>query len=338
VRTAADELEDQLDEATVSLGIVEDADADGEPDPSYAQAQEEEEEEEGQDVVHGLSMQHTPTPRPLHKKAAPPPPPTQQTKARAAPPKRSAPNPTSSAPQSAKAARVSAAAGSASSAKPRPKPVLPPPSTPAPHTAPTSTKRAAAEHPDVEEFVIAGPIAPASAPTAKRTTVAAAVAPSQGQASSFSLALPTASAGPDPLAHQGLYGSTSGTAGAMESDDEWDEILAQPDRAPLQAPPMEPNSEFTITIEEEADADADDGLDFLKHLERELLGEDEPAGDGDGDGDEELEEEDQEDQEMMSGHVSRAGGPMSMNQFAGGDAAVEDEDDDYSSSEESEED
>jgi hypothetical protein len=73
-------------------------------------------------------------------------------------------------------------------------------------------------------------------------------------------------------------------------------------------------------------------------LERELLGEDEPVGDGDGDEELEEEEEDQEDQEMMSGHVSRVGGPMSMNQLAGGDAGVEDEDDDYSSSEESEED
>jgi hypothetical protein len=81
--------------------------------------------------------------------------------------------------------------------------------------------------------------------------------------------------------------------------------------------------------------DADDGLDFL---ERELLGEDEPAGDGDGDGDEEMEEEDQD--EMMHSHVSRggSGGPMSMNQFVGGNAPVDDEDDDYSSSEESEED
>jgi hypothetical protein len=79
------------------------------------------------------------------------------------------------------------------------------------------------------------------------------------------------------------------------------------------------------------DADVDDGLDFL---ERELLGEDEPMGDGD-------EEEDME--EEMMGHYasSRVGtsvGPMSMNQFAGGEAPIDDEDDDYSSSEESEED
>jgi len=39
-----------------------------------------------------------------------------------------------------------------------------------------------------------------------------------------------------------------------------------------------------------------------------------------------------------SSRVGTGVGPMSMNQFAGGDAAVDDEDDDYSSSEESEED
>jgi hypothetical protein len=171
--------------------------------------------------------------------------------------------------------------------------------------------------------------------------MAGALAPAQGQAPPFGLALPTASTGPDPLAHQGLYASASATAGAMESDDEWDEILAQPDRpTPLPEPNNSEEQMFTISIDE--DADADDGLDFL---ERELLGEDEPAGDRDGDGDEEL-EEDQEDMMMVpaTGHVSRVGGgagtggPMSMNQFVGGDAAVEDDDDDYSSSEESEED
>jgi len=111
----------------------------------------------------------------------------------------------------------------------------------------------------------------------------------------------------------------------MESDDEWDEILAQPDRAQ----PSSQEQMLTITIED----DADDGLDFL---ERELLGEDEPMGDGD-------EEEDMEEDVVAMGHhnASRAGagtGPMSMNQFAGGEIAVDDEDDDYSSSEESDED
>lgn len=90
--------------------------------------------------------------------------------------------------------------------------------------------------------------------------------------------------------------------------------------------------------------EADDGLDFL---ERELLGEDEPMGDGDVDGDLDGDgEEEDEDLEEVIGHgslaSSRAGagasGPMSMNQFAGGEAAVEDDDDDYSSSEDSEED
>jgi hypothetical protein len=170
---------------------------------------------------------------------------------------------------------------------------------------------------------------------------------------SFSLALPTASSGPDPLAHLGLYNSNNGAAaggvstsasvsGAMESDDEWDEILAQPDRSvsssssahhsqqrPQQQEPL------TIMMEDDADADVDDGLDFL---ERELLGEDEPMGDGDGD------EEEEDLEEEIIGHASSsrvgagAAGPMSMNQFAGGDAVLDDDDDDFSSSEESEED
>ena len=85
-------------------------------------------------------------------------------------------------------------------------------------------------------------------------------------------------------------------------------------------------------MDDEADADADDGLDFLA---RELLlEEDEPMGD--------VDEEDDLEEELI-GHASRVGddgatGPISMNQFAGGDATVEYDDDDYSSSEESEED
>lgn len=125
----------------------------------------------------------------------------------------------------------------------------------------------------------------------------------------------------------------------MESDDEWDEILAQPDRPTSSSAnhhhqQQEEEEALTITIEEEGD----DGLDDF--LERELLGEDEPMADGDGDGDED-EEEDLE-EAIIGGYgsssVPRAAGPMSMNRFAGGDAMVEDEDDDFSSSEESEED
>jgi len=184
---------------------------------------------------------------------------------------------------------------------------------------------------DVEDFEIRGPIAPPPATTTKRGSAASAPPPPQAQSSSFSLALPTAASGPDPLAHhQGLYN------GAAESDDEWDEILAQPDRAPH-------HPSLTITIEDEAD----DGLDFL---ERELLGEDEPMADVDGDGDADGDEEGDEDMEetllTMLEEVSptprggggAAAGPMSMNQFVGGSVAVEDEDDEYSSSEESEED
>ena len=355
VRTAADELEAQLADASSTLDIDGDADADGEPDPSFSLAQEEEEEEEGQISVGGPPVHHTPTPRPSHKKAAPlPPPPIQQAKSRPAPPKKSVPPP-ALPPQSAKANRVSAAAASAPSSKPKPRPVLPPPTAPTPNTTPPSTKRSSAEHPDVEDFEIRGPIAPVSASTTKRTSKAGAP-PAPGQASSFSLALPTASAGPDPLAHQGLYAGTGtsaapATAGATESDDEWDEILAQP---PLQ-PPQHATSEqaWTLTIEDDADADADDGLDFL---ERELLGEDEPVGDadadadGDADADEDLEQDLEEEMMRMvgepaMGHASRggggaggAGGPMSMNQFVGGDAAMDDDDDDFSSSEESDED
>ena len=166
------------------------------------------------------------------------------------------------------------------------------------------------------------------------------------------LALPTAASGPDPLAHQGLYnnntGATAGGAsasasvsGAMESDDEWDEILAQPDRSASSSSSVyhtQQRLQEPLTIMMEDDVDVDDGLDFL---ERELLGEDEPMGDADADVDE---EEDLE--EEIIGHVSSsrvgaaaaAAGPMSMNQFAGGDAVVDDDDDDFSSSEESEED
>lgn len=121
----------------------------------------------------------------------------------------------------------------------------------------------------------------------------------------------------------------------MESEDEWDEILAQPDR-PTSSSANHLNQQqqqMTITMEEEGD----DGLDDF--LERELLGEDEPMADGDGDGDED-EEEDLE-EAIIGGYGSSsvpASGPISMNRFAGGDAMVEeDEDDDYSSSEDSEE-
>lgn len=124
-------------------------------------------------------------------------------------------------------------------------------------------------------------------------------------------------------------------SGGLESDDEWDEILAQPDRSTSSSANhhhhQQAEEALTITIEEE------DGLDDF--LERELLGEDEPMADGDGDG-----EEDEEDLEeaIIGGYGTstvRASGPISMNRFAGGDdAMVEDEDDDYSSSEESDED
>lgn len=118
----------------------------------------------------------------------------------------------------------------------------------------------------------------------------------------------------------------------MESEDEWDEILAQPDRPTSSSANQLQQEALTITIEEEGD----DGLDDF--LERELLGEDEPMADGDGD---EEEEEDLEEAIIGDGYGSssvRASGPISMNRFAGGDAMVEDEDEDFSSSEESEED
>ena len=121
----------------------------------------------------------------------------------------------------------------------------------------------------------------------------------------------------------------------MESEDEWDEILAQPDR-PTSSSVNHLNQQeaLTITIEE----DGDDGLDDF--LERELLGEDEPMADGD----EDEEEDDLEEAIIGSGGGGYgsasvpASGPISMNRFAGGDVMVEDEDDDYSSSEESDED
>jgi hypothetical protein len=135
----------------------------------------------------------------------------------------------------------------------------------------------------------------------------------------------------------GAAGSASiSVSGGMESEDEWDEILAQPDR-PTSSSVNHLNQQqqeaLTIMIEEEGD----DGLDDF--LERELLGEDEPMADGDADGDED-EEEDLE-EAIIGGYGSPsvpASGPISMNRFAGGDAMVEDEDDDFSSSEDSEED
>jgi hypothetical protein len=124
----------------------------------------------------------------------------------------------------------------------------------------------------------------------------------------------------------------------MESDDEWDEILAQPDRptsSSIHHHQQQQHEALTITMEEEGD----DGLDDF--LERELLGEDEPMGDGDGDRDEDEDEDEDLEEAIIGGHGSpsvSASGPISMNRFAGGDAMVDDEYDDYSSSEESDED
>ncbi|KAH9970834.1 RNA polymerase II transcription elongation factor-domain-containing protein [Lactifluus volemus] len=280
IRTAADELEAQLED---SLGIDGDADADGEPDPNYSLVQEKEEEEEEE----GPPLHHTPYPLVHH---------TRRRRPRTAIDSTNE-TPTGTTPAAAQEIRLrlytyyqyttvrqsgphidnDGDSGTCTVIETRPKSVLPP-ST---HTTTSSTS-----------------------------------------SSSSSYLLLSA------------WGTTT-----IESDDEWDEILAQPDRPPPTAAgtASEPNTEqqrqevYAVMMEE----DADDGLDFL---ERELLGEDEPAGDGDGDGDEEMEEEDQD--EMMHGHVSRggSGGPMSMNQFVGGNAPVDDEDDDYSSSEESEED
>ncbi|KAI0288261.1 RNA polymerase II transcription elongation factor-domain-containing protein [Russula brevipes] len=355
VRTAADELEALLEDTGTGLGADPDADAEGEPDPSFfAPKEEEEEEEEEMAGVAGVAARAAP----------PPPPPAAQSttsKARPTSSKKSASAPTST-PHSTKAARMSAAAPApAPSSKPRPRPVPPaPPTASAPSTALPSAKRAALEHRDVEDFEIRGPIAPASAArrasTATTTTMTASPAPPPS-AQGFSLALPTASAGPDPLAHQGLYhghggGAAAGggaTAPAMESEDEWDEILGHSDNHPTPGhashPQQQQQQQITITLEEEAD---DDGLDFL---ERELLGEDEPMadgdrdgdgdgdvdGDGDGDGGYGDEDEDLEEEIIhASSRVGAGAGPMSMTQFAGGDVAVDDEDDDYSSSEESE--
>lgn len=363
-RTAADELEAQLEGSSTGLGTG--TDANRKPDPgSFSLAREEEEEGEEEELVVNGGAVVAPSPTPMPRQArissaqqkAPPLPksqssqqqPAQQSKARPTPFKKSAPAPTPTS-QSAKASRVSVTPAAAStqvtssSSKPRPKPV--------PSTAPTSAKRSA-----LEEFEVRGPIAPlttsattsttTSASTTRRGSTATAT-PAQSQGSMFSLALPTAS-GPDPLAHQGIYNNNnnnynSGTAaaggaapsastvsGGMESDDEWDEILAQPDR-PTSSSVNHLNQQqqeaLTITIEEEGD----DGFDFL---ERELLGEDEPMADGDEDEEEDLEEA------IIGGYGPSsvpASGPVSMNRFAGGDAMVEDEDDDYSSSEDSEED
>ncbi|KAF8485318.1 RNA polymerase II transcription elongation factor-domain-containing protein [Russula ochroleuca] len=332
-RTAADELEAQLEGSSTGLGTG--IDANGKTDPgSFSLARGE--EGEGEEVVinggAGAVVAASPTPKPrhgrsslAHQKAPIPPQPqpsqpqAQQTKVRPTPSKKSAPMPTATTPQSAKAARVSAtpaaatvpAATPAASSSKRSRPVASTTST-----APASAKRGAPEYRDVdvEDFEIRGPIAPvttsgtASASATRRSSTATTTPIQSSQGSlSFSLALPTASSGPDPLAHLGLYNSNNGAAaggvstsasvsGAMESDDEWDEILAQPDRSvssfssahhsqqrPQQQEPL------TIMMEDDADADVDDGLDFL---ERELLGEDEPMGDGDGDEEEEdLEEE-----------------------------------------------
>ena len=344
MRTAADELEAQLEEdagAGMSMhpDADADADADGEPDPSFSLAQEEEERGEREKVPQA-SVVAAPRRSAHHQKtAAPPPPVPHQSKARPTPSKKSA---LATTAHSAKVHRVSAPTptpGQSSSSKPRPRPIPPAaaPPTSTPPTLAASGKRAVVlenRDVDVEDFEIRGPIAPVTTPSARRSSTATTPAVAQG--SSFSLALPTASAGPDPLAHQGLLpyngGSGGGSGAAAESDDEWDEILAQPDRSQphhQHQHGQRQQEELMITIDDEPD----DGLDFL---ERELLGEDEPMGDGDGDEDE---EEEMEEDVVGHPHSSRvATGPMSMNQFAGGEAAMEDDDDDYSSSDESDED
>lgn len=308
----------------------------------------------------------TPRARQAHPKAAPMPPPPQTKEPAQSAKTRHSPAVKKSVPAGTKA-RTSAAHPQAQKPMPTPTPPQPPQaSKPAravkpPAASPTtslgatasSAKRAAASstaerrHPDVEDFEIRGPIAPTSSATTKRGVMASAPPPPPARPS-FSLALPTAS-GPDPLAHhQGAYnGAPSSAAGAAESDDEWDEILAQPDRTQHGGSHQQQEPSLTITIEDEAD----DGLDFL---ERELLGEDEPMADADGDGDVDGDEGDEEGDEDMEelmlsmleevaptprpGGGGAGAGPVSMNQFVGGGIAVEDEDDEYSSSEESDED
>ncbi|KAN0140247.1 RNA polymerase II transcription elongation factor domain containing protein [Lactarius tabidus] len=359
-RTAADELEAQLEGGIGGLDALDgdgDADADGEPDPSFppARAEVEEledgEEEEGEVPLARTVQLKTTIPRARPKAAPMPPPPQTQQPAQPAAKSRTAPTGKKSAPAGTKA-RTSAAHARAPTPNPPPQlPPKPPRAAKPPAASPTTSKRsgassaaAAAErrHPDEEDFEIRGPIAPAPMASATKRGGGAASAPPPPPPAqpSFSLALPTAS-GPDPLAHlyNGASSTSSAAVAAAESDDEWDEILAQPDR---QQAHQEPS--ITITIEDEAD----DGLDFL---ERELLGEDEPMADGDVDGDGDGDEDGDEDMEEMMlsmleevvptprpGGGSAGGGPISMNQFVGGGVAVEDEDDEYSSSEESEED
>jgi hypothetical protein len=371
-RTAADELEAQLEGGRLDTPDGDDdADADGEPDPSFPPARTaveeledgEEEEEDGEvPLARTVQLKKTTTPRarPVQPKATAPPmqPPPPQTQERE--PAQSAKNrPTPASVKKSVPTGTKARTSAAHAQPPKPPRAAKPPAASPTTAAPApSAKRAAASSAataerrlpdDVEDFEIRGPIAPSN--TTKRGGGAASAPPPPPPVQpSFSLALPTAS-GPDPLAHhQGLYNGTA------ESDDEWDEILAQPDRAQpshhhhhhhhhhhgtSQVP-----SSLTITIEDEAD----DGLDFL---ERELLGEDEPMVDvdGDGDGDADGDEEGDEDMEELMltmleevaptprpGGGGAGAGPMSMNQFVGGSIAVEDEDDEYSSSEESDED
>ncbi|KAI0260962.1 RNA polymerase II transcription elongation factor-domain-containing protein [Gloeopeniophorella convolvens] len=317
-RTAADELEAQIEAGFAEADV--DADADGEPDPSFSAKQEEEEEE------IPIARIVPPPPKQQPKPIPPLVSPTSKPKAR--PLKKTAPVPSTVPAPSPVPAPASVTAA-----------VVPPPksrgtggSKPVKPRAAVPPKRTL-EHADDEGFEINVPLAPAAPPpSVSKRARASSPPPAAMSASSFTLALPTPS-GPDPLAHQGLYASTSTSAiapaAAADSDDDWDEIIGPSDPTPARAAPQD----LTIPLQGQTqahDEEEDDGLDFL---ERELLGEDEPE-DADGDEDEEIEEV-----PVPVPPVRVGGGPVSMNQFVTGETAViEDYDDEYSSSEESEED
>ncbi|KAI0052595.1 hypothetical protein FA95DRAFT_1241971 [Auriscalpium vulgare] len=175
--------------------------------------------------------------------------------------------------------------------------------------AKAATAKRPREGNDVEEFTVS------RAPPAKKARPSTPPPPP-----SFSLALPTSDAGPDPLARLASYAPAAKAAApppppqAVDSDDEgeWDEVAALP---------------LPLTIEEEDDEEAEeiDVSEFQDALELAL---DQELSDQEGDGIFE------EEVGYPIAPAPPAGGPISLNAFAGG--VVDDDDDDYSSSDDDE--
>ncbi|TFY67597.1 hypothetical protein EVG20_g3879 [Dentipellis fragilis] len=194
--------------------------------------------------------------------------------------------------------------------------ILPPRPRPTPKAKPkTSTAKRPPPHADVEEIEFSRP------PPPKRARPTPPPPPAPPKPQSFSLALPT-SAGPDPLAHQTTYAPET-TALQPDSDDEdWDEVAAPAISVATISMQVDP-PQLSIHEDDDGDEPEDIGIDeeditaFEADLERELeLSAEEEAASSPG---------------MIEEPPTR-GGPISLNQFAGG---VAEDYDDFTSSDES---